>query len=308
MPNRLRLLQATTALLYLGPLLAGLMGQGWPAIALFSAIFVVWSVILRPHLWPATVSDLTRTDAIVPLAALIVTQVLLVVLCFAFGRGMGGVMGLRLALPASLPAVISFLSVPLSRLVWNPQTDQTLMGFDPLLHKPGHPEPRLSDPQHTPDVSERQLSERLLAEVMALPDDIGEADLQAHITAISTHIDAMQIRHTLQDAAENHQITRAGIKALIVHATDPDVAGLLSGSAYPSRAFTLAGDDDDLMILFATRCARVVEDDPLLASDCPDSTALASAALRADPLAHDALMRLAGLLRQSQMAAIPSVS
>lgn len=293
MPNRLRLLQATTALLYLGPLLAGLSGHGWPAIALFSAIFVLWSVILRPHLWPATPSDLARTEALVALAALIASQVLLVALCFAIGAGIGGVMGFHPALPAALPAVLSFLSVPLSRLVWNPHADAELAGFDPLIHKLAPAEPPA-------------LPERLLAQVMALPADTGEADLQAHITAISAHLDALQIRRTLEDAARLQQITPAGLKALIVHATDPDVALVLSGSAWPARAFALAGADDDLLTLFATRCARVVEDDPTLSPDCPDPAALTTAALRAGPEAHDALLRLAGLLQQSQQAAAVS--
>ena len=75
-------------MLYFGPLLAGLMGQGWGQVAVFVVIYLLWSAILRPHLWPARIGDLTRTDALVPLASLVATQALLVVLCFAIGRGL----------------------------------------------------------------------------------------------------------------------------------------------------------------------------------------------------------------------------
>ena len=86
MHNRLRLLQLATALLYLGPLLAGLMGQGWAMVPVFALIFVVWSVILRPHLWPATLADFARSEALVALGALIATQALLVVVSFGCNR------------------------------------------------------------------------------------------------------------------------------------------------------------------------------------------------------------------------------
>jgi hypothetical protein len=48
MHNKLRLLMGTTALLYLGPLLAGLRGFGWPVVPVFAAIFVLWLIVLRP--------------------------------------------------------------------------------------------------------------------------------------------------------------------------------------------------------------------------------------------------------------------
>ena len=51
MHNRLRLLRLITALLYSGPLLAGLMGQGWAMVAAFACVFVIFSVVLHPEHW-----------------------------------------------------------------------------------------------------------------------------------------------------------------------------------------------------------------------------------------------------------------
>lgn len=285
--HRLRLLQAATALLYLGPLLAGLSGQGWATIPVFAAIFVLWSVILRPHLWPASFADLARGEALLAMASLVATQLLLVALCFAFARGLGGVTGLEPRLPFWLPAAISFLSVPLSRLVWDPAT-VAAAGFDPLLHRPGP----------VSSLSPADLARALIGELSALPAPLSETELQAHLDAISAHIDALLIRRALTDAPQ----TATTRQARIVHATDPDVAELLSGSAYPAEAFRVAGSDTGLLQLFATRCARALEDEPALAADCPAPADLIEAARTADTPARDALLRLEGLLRQSQPA------
>ena len=71
MQGRLRFLKAATALLYFGALLAGLMGQGWGMVLAFLAVFLAWSMILRPQLWPSRPADLAQSQALV---ALIVTQ------------------------------------------------------------------------------------------------------------------------------------------------------------------------------------------------------------------------------------------
>lgn len=298
MLNRLRLLQATTALLYFGPLLAGLAGAVWATIPLFAIAFVLWSVILRPHLWPAKLSDLLKAQALIAMAALIATQILLVTLCFAVGRGMGGVMGLRPALPPYLPLALSFLSVPLSRLVWRPAEIETIAGFDPLSHKPAPPEP-------APRAENR--AETLLAGVLALPDTVPEAlpdtvpeaDLQAHLAAIATHVDALQIRRAFENAATAQRLTPAGKKALILHATDPAVADLLSGSAYPAHAFTAAGPDPDLQSLFAIRCMRLVTEAPTLAPDCPKPATLTEAARTAPPDPQTRLRHLAAVIART---------
>ncbi len=287
MHNRLRLLQVATALLYFGPLLAGLMGQGWSQIAIFANIYLLWSVILRPHLWPARLQDLSRSEALVPLASLVATQVLLVVVCFAIGRGIGGVLGVKPALPWFLPVALSFLSVPLSRLIWDPKVAADHAGFDPLLH-------RLDD---APAKDTEDLADEMLGQVMALPDDVSEAELRRHLTAIADHLDPEEIRRGLGAAVAAGRATQAGIRALIVHATDPAVAERLSGTAYPAQAFAAAGRDGAMLTLFAGRCLRMQETQPGLAGDCPAVGKIQQAAADAgEDGAMMALTRLAGWL------------
>ena len=285
MHNRLRLLRVFTALLYFGPALAGLMGQGWGMVLAFAALFLLWSVILRPHLWPTKMSDLRRSLAAVALAALVATQLLLVIVCFGLGRGIGGVLALKPDLPAFLPLALSFLALPLSRMIWNPRAMADTAGLIPIL-------PRRVPSGDDPSAPVAEM----LAQVMALPEDVAEDDVQAHLTAISAHLDPVVIRPALGDAIAGGMATRACRKALIVHATDPEIGGLLAGTAYPAQAFAAAGQDADLLGLFARRCNLALEDEPDLAADCPSAAVLAQAARECrDAVTASEINRLAGL-------------
>ena len=288
MQNHLILLRVTTGLLYLGPLLAGLIGQGWTMVPAFTVIFLIWSVIIRPHLWPTNFGDLTKSDGWVALITLIVTQLLIVVICFAIGRGIGGVLVSHPPLHFYLPLSLSVLAVPLSRLIWNPRLAAAHAGFDPLVEKLVN------------ELPETDSVKRILGPVNALPDNITEAELQEHLTAIAAYLTPQAIRQGLADALADGEISRAGIKALIVHATDPSVNRMLGGEWYPVQAFNAARYDAEFLSLFAIRCLRALDSDRQFAADCPTADRVASAAQKvADPTAAT-LERLSKLLAQAR--------
>ena len=285
MHNRLRLLRLFTGVLYFGPLLAGLAGQGWAMVPAFVGIFLLWSVILYPQMWPHSRADLALHEAAVALAALIMTQALLVVGLFAVGRGIGGVLALQPALPDVLPVALSLVAVPLARLVWNPRVAAAQAGFDPVL--------QVAAPTHRKgDATE------MVAHLMALGDEVTEDVVQQHLSSISDHIDPVLIRQVLGDAVAGGRASRAGVKALIVHGTDPAISNLMSGSAYPAQAFAAAGRDAELLTLFARRCVMALGDEPDLAADCPGVAAIARAAQQVGDPARTALNRLAGMMAQ----------
>ena len=285
MHNRLRLLRLFTGVLYFGPLLAGLTGQGWAMVPAFVGIFLLWSVILYPQMWPHSAADLALHEAAVALATLIATQALVVVGLFAVGRGIGGVMALQPALPDVLPVALSLVAVPVARLVWNPRVAAAQAGFDPVL--------QVAAPTHRKgDAAE------MVAHLMALGDEVTEDVVQQHLSAISDHIDPVLIRQVLGDAVAGGRASRAGVKALIVHGTDPAISNLMSGSAYPAQAFAAAGRDAELLTLFARRCVMALGDEPDLAADCPGVAAIARAAQQVGDPARTALNRLAGMMAQ----------
>lgn len=274
MRNRLLLARLTTGLLYFGPLLAGLVGQGWAMVPVFLAIFLLSSVILQPDLWPRSQGDLARSEAAVALASLVATQALLVVICFALGRGIGGVLALQPALPVYLPVALSFASVPLARLVWRPEGP--VVGFDPVP----------SAGPNTPGTA----VEAMLTHLLGLGEDVSEDVLQRHLSAIMAHSDPVVLRQALGQQA-------TAVKALIVHATDPATSALLAGTGYPAQAFAAAGLNADHLALFARRCLLALEDEPDLAADCPTPTDLRRVAdAVGDAHTAAALHRLAGFL------------
>ena len=69
MENRRRFLMLANALLYFGPLLAGLAGFGWGLVAVFTAIFVLWLIILQPYEFPINRAEWISPDAWVAIGA-----------------------------------------------------------------------------------------------------------------------------------------------------------------------------------------------------------------------------------------------
>lgn len=274
------LARLTTGLLYFGPLLAGLAGQGWAMVPLFVGVFLLSSVIVQPGMWPRSRADLARSEAAVALASLVATQALLVVVLFAFGRGIGGVLALEPALPVWLPVALSFVSVPLARLVWRPEAPA-----DQLAPVSGVAEGEAAEGE----AAEGAAVGAMLAHLLML-GDASEEVLQRHLTAIMAHGDTVVLRQALASQG-------AAVKALIVHATDPATTALLAGTGYPAQAFQAAGLNPDHLTLFARRCLLALKDEPDLAADCPRPAALREVAgAVGDAGAAAALHRLAGLL------------
>ena len=104
--NRQRLMGAN-ALLYFGPLLAGLGGFGWHVVPVFVALFLLWLVILRPQELPRARAEWLQSETLVALSTRAAVQILLVVLCFGIGRGIGGVLGALPHFPLMLPIALS---------------------------------------------------------------------------------------------------------------------------------------------------------------------------------------------------------
>lgn len=112
MLNRITALRLATALLYLGPLLAGLSGGGWMLVPIFVVLFVLWILFLHP--------ELSGASAWLPLLECVAVQALVVTMFFGIGRGLGGVTGLELPLPVWLTVMFSVAAIFLGRIACNP--------------------------------------------------------------------------------------------------------------------------------------------------------------------------------------------
>lgn len=271
MQTRLRLLMAATALLYLGPLLAGLGGYGWAVVPVFAAIFVLWLIVLRPQQWPRRAGDWKRGAVATGAVTQALVQLLLVTLLFGIGRGIGGVLAIIPPFPAMLPIAVSFLSIPLSRLIWDPwkaaQMDQFL---DQALR-----EIHASPPVYR--AGQVALVQKRLAPILALPDDTAVTEMSRHLDLIGMETDETAVRIALLDRANAEAPSRLEQMALILHATDGRLIEVVGGDGptLALAALTAKNAAPDLIALYALRLTAALDEDSDLWGACPSVTRLA---------------------------------
>ncbi|MES2435548.1 MAG: hypothetical protein V4586_17205 [Pseudomonadota bacterium] len=266
MHNRMRWLMGATALLYIGPLMAGLGGYGWPLVPVFTLLFLLWQFIIRPQNWPRQFHDWTQYQAWATLFSNAAIQLLFVTLLFGVGRGIGGALGFIPPYSEMLPVAISFLSIPLARTIWDPWKVNEINGFldqaiDQIAH-PGNPMER----------SELSTARRMIAPLADLPDETPPAIVAQHLLALSAHAEPAHIRTALFERARAGA-KRAEIIAMILHSTDPALIVAVSGDG-PTLALNLLPDEADLVGLFAARLAEAMPQDPEIWGKSPSTDLL----------------------------------
>ena len=284
MHNRMRRLMGATALLYIGPLLAGLGGYGWPLVPIFLVLFLLWQFILHPQHWPRHVHDWTQYQAWATLFSNAALQLLFVALLFGIGRGIGGALGFVPPYSEMLPISISFLSIPLARLIWDPWKTNEINDFldhaiDQIAH-PGNPVER----------SELNAARRMTAPLADLPDDTTPATVAQHLLALSDHAEPAHIRTALFERARAGA-SRAELISLILHSTDPALITKVPGDG-PTLALALLPDDPELISLFATRLAEALPQDPEIWGKSPSTDLLSELVALYDNSVAEAPLRV----------------
>ena len=268
MLTRMRLVKGATALLYFGPLLAGLCGFGWDMVASFSAIFVVWLMVLRPEQWPASPAEWLTGRSWLSALAQILSQVLLVGILFGVGRGFGGLANIgTLSVNPVLPLAVSFVSIPLCRMLWDADeaasqgyfldeeaefayagnaAGQAAAAVIPLLN--------LADT--APDAE--------VTQAVATALDVPAADLRLNaLTAALAHPD------------RSHAALR---RALVLWATEPEIVAPGHVPCSMASAFSIAGGNLDLLRLYVPRAIALIAAFPNRAEDFPPPGLLIEAA------------------------------
>lgn len=269
MQNRLRMLMGVTALLYFGPLTAGLGGFGWAVVPIFAVIFLLWLIILRPQQWPHRAADWARPQVLMTLITQAAVQTLLVAILFGIGRGIGGVLATLPPFPLMLPLAISFLSVPLARLIWDPWKDRDMDRFlDEAIERVNN------GPTGANGDTELALAHRLIASLADLEDDTTDTTVAQHLLAMSSHAADADIRKALLQRQHSGQASHAETIALILHATDGPLIKSVGGDG-PNLTLAVLPHDPELMALFARRLTAALTEDPDLWGQCPSVDHLA---------------------------------
>lgn len=287
MRNRLRLLMAATALLYLGPLLAGLSGQVWAAVPVFVLIFLLWSIVMRPQSFPRAAAAWAEPRIWIGALTQLAVQALLVLLLFGLGRGIGGVAGFLPLLHPLLPAAVSALSVPLSRLVWDPERAAKI---DALL------DDALAQIGGTSPAEDARRKAELDAEVDRVRARIeaGETDLER----LAEDVPAWQMFQAISDLKIAGPLRPALRAGLIDFATSPARSMELQGQEAPTFAFMMIEADAGDCARFAARYAALLQADAEAWWDGPSNRLLRVAERR-----HAGTPAAAGLhdLRRAQL-------
>lgn len=253
MQARYRIFMGATALLYLGPLMAGLGGTGLRAVPAFAAVFILWMIVMRPNQWPRRVSDWKSGPALIQVLSQSLMQLVLVTALFALGRAIGGALGLQPDWPGYLPLAISFLSVPLGRLIWDPRKSAEVDQFlDSALT------------QIRNAAAEKPDHSIAMAMLAAMPKDLSDDQIAHHLVEMEAGQGPAALWQALQEADDldrQRAIAIFATDAARIKAMDLDI---------PARAFAILPDNPDLLAMFARRSLAALGQDPDLWDHFPN--------------------------------------
>lgn len=260
MPTRMRLVKGIAALLYLGPVIAGLCGFGWSMVFSFTAIFVVWLMVLRPEQWPSTPSEWLTAQAWLAALAQVLSQLLLVGVLFGIGRGLGGLADIgTVDLDPMLPLSVSFLAIPLCRMLWDAREAASQGYFLDDEAEAAHSET-------APGVAATAI-----IPLLNLPDTAPDAEVTAAV-ADALDVPAADLRLNALTAAlahpnRSHEALR---RALVLWATEPEIVAPGQVAESMAKAFDLANGNLDLLRLYVPRAVALIAAFPSRASDFPE--------------------------------------
>ena len=260
---RMRLLKGANALLYIGPLVGGMSGFGWGLVASFAAIFVVWLIVLRPEQWPSTGAEWRQPTAWLSALTIVLSQVFLVAILFAVGRGIGVVTGFLPVVDPQLPLAISFIAIPLCRLLWDADKAADRGIF--------------LDDEARAAISPRMAAAaaEAIVPLLNLPDDAEDAQVAVQVNAVLS-VPAADLRlhalaAALQQASRSHSALR---RSLVLWASEPEIVAPQVVPKAMDLAFRIAEHDSDLLRLYVPRALALVAAFPDRAVDFPSPTRL----------------------------------
>ncbi len=261
---RLRLLKGATALLYFGPLFAGLSGFGWEHAPFYVAIFVLWLIILRPEQWPATPSEWLTAQGWVVVLTQVLSQIVLVALLFATGRGVGGIAGFLTVVNPVVPLVISFLAIPLCGALWNARQAAAAGVF-------------LDDEAEQAYVpSAAADAAAAIIPLLNLPENAPAAEVGQLVDTVMYATNGAALRlNALTAALRRPDRSHAALRrAIVIWASEPEVVapGLVPDAV--SSAFSIAQGNPDLLYFLVPRALALIGAFPTRASGFPTPSLL----------------------------------
>lgn len=273
MLTRMRLVKGAAALLYAGPLLAGLCGFGWGMVAAFTAIFVVWLMVLRPEQWPSGPAEWLTGQAWLAALAQVLSQLLLVAVLFAVGRGLGGLADIgAVHVDPLLPLSLSFIAIPLCRMLWDAQEAASQGYFLDDEAESAHAD------------SAAGAAATAIIPLLNFPDTVSDDEVTDAVArtldVLTADLRLNALTAALSRTDRSHTPLR---RALVFWATEPEIVapGQVPGSM--ASAFSIANGNLDLLRLYVPRAMALIGAFPNRAHDFPEPHRLLQVADRLPP-------------------------
>lgn len=301
MTSRDRALFATSALLYTGPLYAGLAGHGLEFVPLFAAIFMIWLSVVRPGDWPRDARQWRSPRAIAWPLQIFAVQLVLAGFCLAIGRGIGGLFDFTPPLPLAFTILVSIVSIALAKLLRDdalngPRRAEGLGIGSGILdvrrpRMPGEPPGRLA-------------AEAAMAHLAEVPRrGVHAAALRPLLDEVEAEGAALDLLDALATAPARHL---PYVQAEVLLALRPATARRILGTGRIAAAFerALATRRGRVLLGAADAASVLLRTEPRAAGELPDQSRLRSeaAALSADnPAAAQALRELASALEDMRI-------
>lgn len=297
MLTRMRLVKGATALLYIGPLIAGLCGFGWSMLAPFAAIFIVWLMVLRPEQWPASPEEWLTGQAWLAALAQVLSQIVLVAVLFSIGRGLGGLADIgTVAINPVLPLSVSFVAIPLCRMLWDSHEAASLGYFLDEEAESAHAESAAGD------------AARAVIPLLNLPDTAPDAQVASAVADTLAVVTAdMRLDALCAALAAPHRSHAALRRGLVLWATEPEIVapGLVPEGM--AKAFTFANGNPDILRLYVPRAVALLAAFPNRAQDFPQPQSLREAADAEPDPGQDLPAHLQADLRDGLLALARSI-
>ena len=264
---RLRLLKGATALLYFGPLLAGMSGFGFAMLVPFVAIFALWLMILRPEQWPSTAAEWLTAPAWGAAVTQVLSQVLLVTILFAVGRGIGGVAGFLPMTHPLFPLGVSVAAIPVSRMLWDTRRAAALGVFLDDEAEAGQAPHAAAEAANA------------VQPLLRLADDAPEQAVRMAIDdTLSDPAAVLRLEAIVAGLARQDRSHTALRRAMVIWATEPEIVAPGYFPDVAAVAFAITNKNPDLLRLFLPRAIALVAAFPDRAATFPSPDSLRQAA------------------------------
>ncbi|MDH3264923.1 MAG: hypothetical protein OEM24_13115 [Paracoccaceae bacterium] len=288
-----RLLFATSALLYSGPLYAGLAGYGFATLPLFAAFLMAWLFIVRPGDWPETREDWRVPRAVAWPLLIFAVQMVVAGFCLAMGRAIGGMYALTLPLPLAVPVGLSVLGILIAAALKRRGTGA------PILRVPGG---ELGIGAGILDVARPAMPGRrdvqgFVEDVAEALDDLGEGPAaEEDIGRLAELVEEKGMtRETFEALQGAGELTLPQLQLCARLALSPPLMSELLGQGRIARALERALFAGEAALVGGT--ARLARDRlgemPALADELPPAMRLRQAAEAREDAGRDAAVALA---------------